>query len=77
LNGLFNFLEKIHENGAFSHPQFRAQQIHGLNAVGAFINAGDFAVAVKLSDGIFPGLSITAIYLNGQSADILSLVNAV
>ena len=77
IDGQFDFLQKIHENGAFSHPQFAAQQIHGLNTVGAFVDAGNFTVPVQLLDRVFLGISISAVDLNGQPAYFLPLVAAI
>ena len=76
-NGAFDFIEKINKNSAFFHSQLAPQQIHGLNAVGPFIDTGDFTIAVKLFDRIFFGKAIATMHLNGLLADKLPALAAV
>ena len=72
-----DFIEQIHEHRPFVHAQLAAQQIHGLNAVCAFIDAGDFAIAVELFHRIFFGVAVAAENLNGLFADKLTAFTAV
>ena len=59
-HGLVYLFQERHEILAFFHTQFAAQEIHGLDTVGAFIDAGDLAVSQVLLHGILHGVAVAA-----------------
>ena len=69
-NGFVYLSQEIHKRFPFFEPQFPSQKVHGLDAVGAFIDAGYFAVPEELFLGVLLGESIAAIDLYALSTYI-------
>ena len=50
--------------------ELAGEEVHGLDAVGPFVDGGDAAVAQQLLDRVFPYVAVAAVDLDAQAADV-------
>jgi hypothetical protein len=77
VDGFLHFFQEIAKRLAAVHDDLAPQQVHGLDAVGAFVNGGDFAVPKLLFNGILLDVPIAAVDLHGLHGDIEPALGAV
>ena len=59
--------KEVHKIQALFHAELAAQEVHGLNAVGAFVDQVDLLVAHHLLNRILTAVAVAAVSLYGQS----------
>jgi len=76
-DGLLHLAHEVHDGLALLHAQLAAEEIHGLDPVGPFVDGGDAAVTQQLFLGIVAGVPEPAVDLDAHVADVNRLVRAV
>jgi hypothetical protein len=65
LHKFVDLLHPAHDQGSLFPTQLSAYQVHGLDAVGPFVDGGDLHVPAELFHGIFAAVPVPAVNLDG------------